>query len=357
MSEESVPKLRLKPKLGPDPVTPAQSAGGESAPATPPVESPSPAPEPPVEAPVRLKPRLSSPPMQVAPAPEIAAAPMPTPPETPPPEVPADVKPTVKFSLRPKAAPAEPPPEEAPEAPPAEVEAGAVELPPVDEYAPSSVTETDSGQHGEPAEVTAMRLASSTPFPEPGETNFPPPPGFMAHLQGAEKSAQGLGRKKGASSWKKLFILAGSAAAVLLIAGGALYYFMRPKELPPLPPRRPKPIVKPVEAKAPEPAKVAVTEAPKPVPTVAKPAEPVVAAPKEPPPPPVASAAFKGWVDNVKILGIRSGSAVRIFIGGTSYAPGDLINPQLGITFDSYNAETRMVRFKDQTGATVEQRN
>jgi len=40
----------------------------------------------------------------------------------------------------------------------------------------------------------------------------------------------------------------------------------------------------------------------------------------------------------------------------TTYDVGDLVNPTLGITFEGYNATTRLVTFKDKTGATVERR-
>ncbi len=93
-------------------------------------------------------------------------------------------------------------------------------------------------------------------------------------------------------------------------------------------------------------------EKPAPVVEVAKPAEP-----EPPPPPPVASAAFKAWVENARIGGVRAGSNTRVFIDRTSYAVGDLVNPQLGIIFEGYNAETRMLTFKDATGAKVERRN
>ena len=81
--------------------------------------------------------------------------------------------------------------------------------------------------------------------------------------------------------------------------------------------------------------------------------EPVEVAP--PPPPP--SVAFRAWVDALRVGGVRAGATTRVFIGGTAYATGELVNPQLGIIFDSYNAETRHLVFKDKTGATVERRN
>ncbi len=137
---------------------------------------------------------------------------------------------------------------------------------------------------------------------------------------------------------------------------------LKPAEAPPpLPRPKPKPVVKPVEVKpvetAPAPVEAAVVEKPA-VPVAAPVVEPVVSAPPPPPPPPpAASVAFKGWVENLKISGVRAGASTRVFIGGTSYTPGDLVNPQLGISFEGYNPETRLLLFKDKSGAKVERRN
>lgn len=73
--------------------------------------------------------------------------------------------------------------------------------------------------------------------------------------------------------------------------------------------------------------------------------------------PVVASPAFRAWVQGLKISGVRTGSTPRIFIERTAYAPGDLVNPQLGITFEAYETATRTLVFKDRSGATVERRN
>ena len=62
-------------------------------------------------------------------------------------------------------------------------------------------------------------------------------------------------------------------------------------------------------------------------------------------------------MQNLKISGVRGGATTRVFIGGTAYVIGDLVNPALAITFDGYDAETRTLTFKDKTGAKVERRN
>jgi hypothetical protein len=81
------------------------------------------------------------------------------------------------------------------------------------------------------------------------------------------------------------------------------------------------------------------------------------AMPSQPPPPPAPTTAFRGWVENLKITGVRGGANPKIFVGGTAYQRGDLINPQLGVTFEDYIDETRTLVFKDKTGAKLERRN
>ena len=222
--------------------------------------------------------------------------------------------------------------------------------------APPPPVETDTGANGEPAEITAIHRASGAPFPPPPGAPFPPPPAQSGKPGDAAKRKG----KPGAGSKKKIFLLAGGGGALLVLAAAA-FFILKPAEVPPPPPRpKPKPVAKPVEVKPAEPAPAPVVEA-----VVEKPAAPVVAetpvaepvAPPPPPPPPAASAAFKNWVENLKISGVRAGASTRVFIGGTSYTPGDLVNPQLGISFDSYNSETRMLTFKDKSGAKVERRN
>jgi hypothetical protein len=106
---------------------------------------------------------------------------------------------------------------------------------------------------------------------------------------------------------------------------------------------------KPAETKPAEPATtVAATPEPKPA-EVVKPAAP--------PAPPAPSVAFRGWAENLKISGVRGGANPRVFVGKSSYLKGDLVNPQLGITFEDYNDQTRVITFRDKTGAKVERRN
>ncbi|HTL66746.1 MAG TPA: hypothetical protein VL200_03715 [Lacunisphaera sp.] len=182
----------------------------------------------------------------------------------------------------------------------------------------------------------------------------------LADAEKTAKAARKIAGKPGAR--KRLMVFASLGVLLLVLAGGGYVAFLKFTAPPPPPPPRPKPVVKPKpvepapEEKKPEP----VAEAPKPKPepvAVVPEAKPVEKKPAPPPPPPPASAEFKRWADDLRIMGVRSGRETRIFVGGTAYAPGDLINPQLGVTFVGYNAETRMLTFKDTTGAIVEKRN
>jgi hypothetical protein len=261
-----------------------------------------------------------------------------------------------------------------------------------------------SGVEEEPAEITAIRKASTFPFPSP-TVKFPPLPGLgnpEDSLPAEAESSEGRSKK---------ILLVGMLVIVLLAAAGFGYFkYFATRSAKPVPP--PVPVV----AKAPPPA--APTPAPAPAPridpldkiraavdkiqqeqpasanggvvaeTTPMPANlgaettspepgsvqntvavtnpvdapesavaPAVApAPvKAPPPPP--SLAFKAWVINLKIRGVRGGGdAQRVFIDRTSYAPGDVVNQELGIFFVSYNESKRVLTFQDKTGATFERR-
>ena len=112
-------------------------------------------------------------------------------------------------------------------------------------------------------------------------------------------------------------------------------------EPPPVPSFATKPAV---------PAPVVATPPPVAPPPVAATTPPVAEGPPEP------SNAFKAWVTNLKITATRAGANPRLFVGGKSFNRGDVVNADLGITFDAYDDERHMIRFKDATGATFERR-
>ena len=237
--------------------------------------------------------------------------------------------------------------------------------------------------------------------PPPGK--FPPPNAPFPPPAAAAEAGKAKKVRKPATKKQKLITFGAVGFIVLLALGWAVSRVLSANAAPPVVEHKPVPkkapvkpaatAEKPAENPAEKPAEatpataVAETPAPagtkapesKPVetkPAEAKPAEttpatatpaptqtaPVAAvtappAPVAPPPPPPASLQFKAGVEALKISGVRGGSSPRIFIGGTSYQVGDLVNPQLGITFEGYNSHTRSIIFKDKTGAIVERRN
>jgi hypothetical protein len=359
MSEENVPKLRLKPKLAAEPViVPPPPVVAPAAP----VQTPA-SPEPKA---VRLKPKLAPTPAQES-APTPPAAPADTgalPPwgatgAFPPPitatdspvePLPPVEKSAAKFMLRPKAPP-EAPPADAPAFPPPAAEIPAPAPVPRDTIPAPLFIDAEVGG-GIPSTVPPS--LTSRPFPPP-PGNFPPPPGSenrpVPPWSQPKVAAKGSGGK---------FVKLGLVGLIVVaILGGG--FFAYKKFLARRLPAEPVVASKPPEASAPA-VEETKAETP-PVEAAPKATVPIVGkappAPKpveadEPPPP---SAAFKAWVDNLRVGGVRAGANTRVFIGGTAYAPGEMVNPQLGITFEGYNAETRHLIFKDKTGATIQRRN
>jgi hypothetical protein len=372
MSDENVPKLRLKPKLAGETPAAAQTPAGSAAtpaaesPAAAPVvpaavPAPAPVPAPAAEAkPSRLRPRIV-----IEPTAQEGASPVETPAASNPAaaETVAESAPKPKINLKPR------------------TESGAVapaEAPPASADAPAPVAPNfpppTAAAAGEPAEAALMRKAAAASFPPP-TAKFPPPPG-------AKKPTAALEKKPAAGTKKNLVPVLGLVA--VLVLGGAFFAY---KKLTAEPPPAPRPVAR--KPAVPPPAETTATlqetldkgkadqlaplnevvnadqggkpAAPAKTPTEASPtaetAAPAPPAVVTPPPPPVASPAFKAWVQNLRIGGMREGANPRVFIEHTAYGPGDVVNPTLGISFVGINSDTRTLIFKDKAGATVELRN
>jgi hypothetical protein len=180
---------------------------------------------------------------------------------------------------------------------------------------------------------------------------------------------------------KKLLLLGGMAVGVLAIGAGVFFYLTKPEPPPPQPAAKKPAAIPPAPAVAPaqsavekaqqeqlaplhevvnadQAAQLPAAPAAAEVKPVATPLAQATPPPKpKPAGPPPASIQFKAWVENLRISGVRSGASPRIFIERTAYAPGDIVNPQLGISFKGYDPATRLLSFTDQTGAIVERRN
>jgi hypothetical protein len=67
-----------------------------------------------------------------------------------------------------------------------------------------------------------------------------------------------------------------------------------------------------------------------------------------------ASPAFQTWVHDLKINGVRAGATPRIVVARKLYTVGEIMNVELGITFEGYDAARHILRFKDKTGFILE---
>lgn len=441
MSDENTPKLRLRPKLagGPPPITPAplnpppplpeevpseESAseplavwpeskatppraklslkpevpaaadGAASLPKSAPLTDPAPAWSPVPMSGDSPDPKLFSPPTPAKPL-LVPRKPAPVPPEEVKSRSDSGATPPFVVDLGgekklPAVLNAPPPPRIKLSIPASETWPAVLDAPPPAGLSP--VTASPFDKEGEPAEITAIRKASTFPFPAP-TAKFPPLPGL-----GTSVGTEPTEAVAPEGFLKKLLLI--GAVVFLLLAGGAAFayfkFFAKPKDAaaPEVPPAQaeaqPQPTpsskVKQMMAKAqeeqlaplnevlvaepaPAPAKPVATSTPpataqvqaaqtSPAPSATPVPEVVTTPPPAPvkPPPPAPSLAFKAWVINLKIRGVRGGDAQRVFIDKTSYVPGDVVNQQLGIIFTGYDESTRMLSFQDKTGARFERR-
>ena len=102
-------------------------------------------------------------------------------------------------------------------------------------------------------------------------------------------------------------------------------------------------------ATAAQPAKPeTVQPAPAPVPSAPPPPAPVVV--------PKASNAFKAFVSEAKISGVFQGTPPRALINGRTVRAGELVNKELGVSFESIDVSTKTITFVDEAGARVSRR-
>ena len=87
------------------------------------------------------------------------------------------------------------------------------------------------------------------------------------------------------------------------------------------------------------------------------------AAPSVLPPPAPAPAVISGpnpqlrtFVEKLKIGGVRVGPPARLFLGGVTYKPGDVIYQPFGIVFVGVDPKTEELLFKDDTGTVIRRR-
>ncbi len=68
------------------------------------------------------------------------------------------------------------------------------------------------------------------------------------------------------------------------------------------------------------------------------------------------SPAFRAWVENVRIGGVRKGATIRAFLNGVATSPGDTVDFPLGVVFEGLDPSGVAVLFKDKTGAEIGKR-
>jgi hypothetical protein len=329
--EPETGKIRLKPKLTPEP-TPAESAA---------------APEPePVREKIRLKPQTAS---------EPAATPASADPSPPAPaaeaETPAAEPPKVKLKIKipgalTEAAAAAATPEAAPEAP-----ATPGKVPP-----PFPVVATPGPE------------AISAPGPVLTRPGMPGKPGVPGRNSGPP--VRRVPASMAASARRKKFLkailvaLGGVAVAAGMIAL-AISKFINP----PPPSRVPKPREVVTTPFVETPTSIPEEVAPEPThsrqksksgatttsattdlaPGVTVTSEDVVAEIE-------ASQSFRSFVADAKISGVFQGTPPRAFINGRLIRVGETVDSSLGIRFESIDPKTQSILFKDTSGATVSRR-
>jgi hypothetical protein len=193
----------------------------------------------------------------------------------------------------------------------------------------------DSAPAGSPALPLAAKTARAAPENSSPRLNPLPPD------QAAPRSIK-----------KPILIFAGVVCLGALSFG---IYFILPKKTQPLslPPvaERVTPLSPSIVLAVAPPAAVAVSAV-----TLIAPAPAVTPPSAALGGPPAPSAIFKAWVEGLKINGVSATDRPRILIDGTAYAAGELVNEPLGISFVGYEPATRLLIFKDKTGATVKHR-
>lgn len=69
-----------------------------------------------------------------------------------------------------------------------------------------------------------------------------------------------------------------------------------------------------------------------------------------------ASPAFRSFVAMAKITGVFQGTPPRVMLNGRLSRAGDIVDNALGVQFDSYDADKKLLLFKDKSGAVVPRR-
>mgnify|MGYP001304257379 CR=1 FL=1 len=197
--------------------------------------------------------------------------------------------------------------------------------------------------------------ASPPPFRPLNPANFPPPPGFgKAKAPPPAAAAPAPGPYAAGTSGHR----AGITLLILLalvIGSAAFVYFADPLGLFVRAPA-PSPIAKdPVPIAPPEPEPEVAQSAPASEPEATPEPPPQQELETLPPPPPPPQPEIINAIAALKFSGARMNSGGgSIMLGAKVYNAGEVINPELGITFVSFSDGT--FTFRDDRGATYQRR-
>lgn len=149
---------------------------------------------------------------------------------------------------------------------------------------------------------------------------------------------------------KPMALVLTGVVVLLLLAGAGVYFFLFAGEEPaPVVAPAPRPVVPKVA-----PASVPIAPLPPPpVPFQTLPS-PETAPAASTPLNPVVTPAFRAWVADVRVSGVRSGGSTMAIINGRLARPGDIVDAAEGIAFDGVDDKRKALIFRSRNGAFLE---
>jgi hypothetical protein len=199
----------------------------------------------------------------------------------------------------------------------------------------------------QPAVVPPPLVGGLAPLPPlPAPPPLPTAPPFNAKsvpMPAPYKPPTGAKRQK-------VLILVCVGLGVLLAAGGAGYYFLFADSAVEEPV-----ITQPVRPNAPRIPASSVEIAP--LPPAPRPFDPPPSVAAEAPPvptTPVPSIAFRSWVSDVRVSGVRSGQSTLAIINGRVARLGDMVDAAEGVVFEGVDDTRKVLIFRGRNGATLD---
>lgn len=145
-------------------------------------------------------------------------------------------------------------------------------------------------------------------------------------------------------------ILIAIVVVILLIGAGGYFFFFKDDSVAAAPP----PVVaKPVVPVAEIPKPPTVPIAPLPPPPAPLQSIASTPSPNATPAVPVATPAFRSWVSNVRISGVRSGESPMAIVNGRLARPGDMVDAAEGVVFEGVDGEQKLLSFRGRNSAVL----